>query len=312
MTRIHTDLSRVPISVAPSPATSGTSLGVTDANAALLPDVYPYWAVLVPTGANAIRANSEIVKVTGGSSAAGTTTLTIVRAQGIPVTTAQTVTTGFDIYDANSANVALIEDGWTPAREIPTYNAANKMNVASGAGLKYQIGTKFRWKQGAGYKYGVAVTVADTLVTIQVTTDFTVANSAITDFDYSNKANPLGWPGWFSTTTPTISTTYFDDGAGGQPTITESRINIEGRIVHIHLRGIGTKAGTNPYIVVPTYGIPDPLNTSQSVTPVGPCWIGDLYQGSFCRSTNPWIAIATIAVPDNTATAFSWSGTYEI
>jgi len=112
--RIHTDLSTVPISVAPSPATSGTSLGVTDANAAYLPDTYPYWAVLVPTGVAPTRANSEIVKVTAGSSSDGTTTLTIVRAQGVPVTTAQSVTTGFDIYDANSvdANINFFSSSW--------------------------------------------------------------------------------------------------------------------------------------------------------------------------------------------------------
>jgi len=107
MTRVHTDLSAVAISVAPSPATSGTSLGVTDANAAYLPDTYPYWAVLVPTGVAPTRANSEIVKVTAGSSSEGTTTLTIVRAQGIPATTAKSVTTSFDIYDANSAEAQL-------------------------------------------------------------------------------------------------------------------------------------------------------------------------------------------------------------
>jgi len=123
--RIHTDLSQVAISVAPSPATSGTTLGVTDANAAYLPDVYPYWATLVPTGLAPTRANSEIVKVTAGSSSAGTTTLTIVRAQGIPVTTAQTVTTSFDIYDANSADVSLVEDGWTSARGAWTYASAD-------------------------------------------------------------------------------------------------------------------------------------------------------------------------------------------
>ena len=114
MPRIHTDLSIVAISAAPSPATSGTSLGVTDANAAYLPDTYPYWAVLVPTGTAPTRTNSEIVKVTAGSSSAGTTTLTIVRAQGTPVTTAQTVTTGFDIYDANSAEAlkTSINNSW--------------------------------------------------------------------------------------------------------------------------------------------------------------------------------------------------------
>jgi len=108
MTRIHTDISRVPVSVAPNTATAGTSLGVTDANAAYLPDTYPFWAVLVPTGAAPTRANSEIVKVTSGSSGAGTTTYVIVRAQGVPATTAQSVTTSFDIYDANSSDTRLL------------------------------------------------------------------------------------------------------------------------------------------------------------------------------------------------------------
>lgn len=106
--RIHTDLSRVPISVAPNTATAGTSLGVTDANAAILPDIYPWWGVAVPTGESPTRVNSEILKVTAGSSAAGTTTYTIVRAQGVPVTTAQSITTDFDIYDANSSEGQLL------------------------------------------------------------------------------------------------------------------------------------------------------------------------------------------------------------
>jgi hypothetical protein len=109
MTRVHTDLSRVPISVAPSPATSGTSLGVTDANAAFLPNVYPWWGVCVPTGAAPTRANSEMVKVTDGSSSGGTTTYTIVREQGVPTTTAQTITTSFDIYDANASEAINIK-----------------------------------------------------------------------------------------------------------------------------------------------------------------------------------------------------------
>lgn len=107
MTRIHTDLSRVPVSVAPSPATSGTTFGITDANDAFMPDIYPHWGIFVPTGAVPTRANSELVKVTGSSSSAGTTTKTIVREQGLPVSTAQSVTTSFDFYDANSAEVAL-------------------------------------------------------------------------------------------------------------------------------------------------------------------------------------------------------------
>jgi len=100
---VHTDLSKVPVSAAPSPATSGTTVGVTDANAAFLPNVYPWWGLFVPTGARPTRSNAEVVLVTAGSSAAGTTTYTIQRAKGAPATTAQTVTTGFDLYEAIGA-----------------------------------------------------------------------------------------------------------------------------------------------------------------------------------------------------------------
>jgi len=106
----HTDLSIVPVSVAPSPATSGTSLGVTDANAALLPNVYPWWATVKPTGENPTRANSEIIKVTAGSSNAGTTTYTIERAKGLPVTTARTIIIGDDIYEAHTAQKQIDSD----------------------------------------------------------------------------------------------------------------------------------------------------------------------------------------------------------
>lgn len=385
MTRVHTDLSRVAISVAPSPATSGTSLGVTDANAAYLPDTYPFWAVLVPVNAAPTRANSEIVKVTAGSSSAGTTTYTIVRAQGTPVTTAKTVTTSFDIYDANSTEalgtvLSIVENetpggsinssntsftsaasmvsgslkvyqngvrlsgggvdftqgsgtaftmvtapttgdillidykvsagtystgstsfvydetpsgtinssnvtftiastpvsgslilyrdgqrliaggadytlsgttitfvtapttgstlkvdyqsavsaagnadtvdgihandlggtdaqlvadygGWKKAPGSWTYASASTITVTTGAASVYGKGDRIRWKQGGAYKYGVIVTVADTLLTIAVNTDYTVANSAITDIYFSHEANPLGYPHWFNWTT---------------------------------------------------------------------------------------------------------------
>lgn len=107
MSRLHTDLSIVQVSVAPDTATAGTTFGVTDANAALLPNVYPFWGVFKPTSVAPTRANAEIVKVTAGSSAAGTTTYTIVRAQGIPATTARSVEVGDDFYEAISTDGSL-------------------------------------------------------------------------------------------------------------------------------------------------------------------------------------------------------------
>ena len=110
MANKHTDLSIVPISVAPSPASSGTSLGVTDANAALLPSVYPWWATVKATGEAPTRANSEILKVTAGSSSGGTTTYTIVREQGIPVTDPRTIIIGDDLFEAHTAQQQIDSD----------------------------------------------------------------------------------------------------------------------------------------------------------------------------------------------------------
>lgn len=174
MSRIHTDLSRIPISVAPDPATSGTSLGVTDANAAILPDTYPYWAVLVPTGAAPTRSNSEIVKVTGGSSSGGTTTLTIVRAQGVPVTTAQTVTTSFDIYDANSVEAlpqVSSDVTETPSGTVNSSNTTFTLTTAPATGtLKlYQNGVRLKITDdytlsGSTITFVTAPTTGDTLL----------------------------------------------------------------------------------------------------------------------------------------------------
>ena len=231
MVRIHTDLSSVAVSVAPSPATSGTSLGVTDANAAYLPDVYPYWATVVPAGQTPTRANSEIVKVTGGSSSAGTTTLTIVRAQGIPVTTAQTVTTSFDIYDANSsealANANVLTVGGYPVNSTPTVNnipvldanldiwagawkalgactyegadaptytfsLASDMTAILGVGMRIKL-------TDSTVKYFIITAVGaysggKTIITVFGGTDYTLSGGAITSPFYSREKAPFGFP----------------------------------------------------------------------------------------------------------------------
>ena len=144
-------------------------------------------------------------------------------------------------------NLGLI-DGWIPASETWTYASASTITVPSGAASKYSIGDKIKWTQ-TGVRYGVIVAVADTLLTIQVTTDYVVSDAAISANYYSKQLNPLGYPHWFNTATPSFTVAYFDDGAGGQPSVTQSRINISGRTVYIHLHGTGSKAGTDKYIV---------------------------------------------------------------
>jgi len=203
MTRLHTDLSRVPVSVAPSPATSGTSLGVTDANAAYLPDTYPYWAVVVPTGAAPTRANAEIVKVTAGSSSGGTTTLTIVRAQGIPVTTAKTVTTSFDIYDANSseANIGL---NHLVINETPS-GTVNGSNAAFDTANAYVAGTIQVYRDGQLMKGGGADYTETDSNTITFTTAPATGSVLLVSYQktFTTSGNADTLDGYHANATPT-------------------------------------------------------------------------------------------------------------
>lgn len=134
MSNIHTDLSLIQVAVAPSPATSGTSLGVSDAHAALLPTIYPWWGTDKPAGLVPTRANSEIVQVTAGSSSGGVTTYTIVREQGIPVTTARTIIVGDDFYEAHTAQKQIdIETSiGTKIAKTTNITALNETGIADG------------------------------------------------------------------------------------------------------------------------------------------------------------------------------------
>lgn len=96
---------------------------------------------------------------------------------------------------------AFSEDGWQRANETWTYASASTITVPSGAASKYQKGDRLKFTQTT-VKYAVVVGVADTVLTIAVNTDYTVANAAITLNYYSHQLSPLGYPTWF-TFTPT-------------------------------------------------------------------------------------------------------------
>lgn len=144
----------------------------------------------------------------------------------VPVkATAAELDTGTD--DAKFATALAIagraeKDGWTPAREAWTYNAADKINVPAGAVSKYQKGDRIKFTQTT-VKYAVIVDVADTLLTIAINTDYVVANAAITLPYYSHEVNPLGYPGWFAYTS-TLT------GFSANPSGVITRFNILGNM----------------------------------------------------------------------------------
>lgn len=145
--------------------------------------------------------------------------------------------------DANAGSAT----GWTDASAYTWVYASASTFTIAGVDLTgtFTKGTRLKWTQTT-VKYGVVIDSSfstDTTVTIATNTDYTIANAAISANYYSYQINPQGYPGWFNVVAPTYS--GIDDGAGGQPTITENRMRVDGNMCKAHLRGVGTKAGSS-------------------------------------------------------------------
>jgi len=156
---------------------------------------------------------------------------------GTPVTNSITV--------GSVKTVLTPVDGWIPVTDTWTYASASTITVPTDGTTVYQKGIKIRLKQGGGYKYYVGTTVAATLITVLVNTDYTVANAAITDVSYSYIENPLGWPSAFNVTITTegLTTPSYNSQAG--------RIQVLGRMLKFDGRvDINSWAGQTGYIKI--------------------------------------------------------------
>lgn len=143
------------------------------------------------------------------------------------VATAAEVTTGTDntkMVTPLAAQALGGADGWKLATGTWTYASASTITVPSGAASIYQKGDRIKWTQTT-VKYGVIVAVADTLLTIAVNTDYTVANAAISANYFSHEANPLGYPGRF-TFTVTYTGYSVNPGITGMYSITNNMCTV--------------------------------------------------------------------------------------
>lgn len=99
--------------------------------------------------------------------------------------------------------------GWTPVLDTWVYASATTFTIAGvDRTNEYRKGGKIRWKQGGAYKYAYILSSAfstDTTVTITGGSDYTIANSAITDNYVSYEVSPLGFPVSFAYT-PVVTT----------------------------------------------------------------------------------------------------------
>ena len=204
---------------APSPAASGTSLVLNSGQGARFPDPSgdgEYNIVIKPFREIPTSANAEICRVTGRS----TDTLTITREQ--ESSSARTIIATDEVYLAMTkktvdelvtkddtqtlTNKTLTSplfqgsiDGWIFANESWAYASATTITVPSGAASKYQKGDKIKITQTT-VKYFYIIGVADTVLTVTGGSDYTVANTAITEEWYSKVASPIGFPNGFAFT----------------------------------------------------------------------------------------------------------------
>ncbi len=120
-----------------------------------------------------------------------------------------------------SKALPVSQNAWTPVFDTWTYASSSTITIPTDGTLTYHEGMKIRFKQGGSYKYYVVKTVAATLITVAVNSNYTVANSAITDISYSYADNPLDFPhhftfvstiGGFSTPPATITFSYSVSG----------------------------------------------------------------------------------------------------
>lgn len=94
--------------------------------------------------------------------------------------------------------------GWQETNDIWTYASASTITVPTDATTKYAVGDRVRLKQGGGFKYFYIIGVAATTLTVTGGSDYSVANSAITNVATSKLVNPLDFPGAFNWT-PTFT-----------------------------------------------------------------------------------------------------------
>lgn len=135
-------------------------------------------------------------------------------------------------------------DGWSSAEETWTYASATTFTIAGvDRTARYKKGTKIKLTQGTD-KYFVVYSSSfstNTTITIIPTTDYTLANAAITNPLYSYIEAPAGWPDWFN------FDPQFSVSGGTVPTFTDvsmSMWRVIGKRIEVELNHVNTSGGT--------------------------------------------------------------------
>lgn len=185
-----------------------------------------------------------------------------------------------------NANFAEITDGletgvmvgdgsgeWFAATGTWAYVSASSLTVPSADAAKMNAGTRLKLTQTT-VKYFNVASISGTTVTIDISTDYTLTNAAISLGYSSNAVSPPGFPSWFSFTPSWTS-------SGTQPALVNGTIS--GRYARIGktivmntqlILGSSSTAGTGTYrLSFPA--TPATPNVNQDLQPIGTAMVTD-------------------------------------
>jgi hypothetical protein len=145
-------------------------------------------------------------------------------------------------------SVLLNNGGWIEISDSWSYASASTITVPSGAAAKYQKWMRIRFKQGGGYKYYVVQSLSDTVLTVVVNTDYTVANSGISDIAYSFIDKPFGFPDEFN-----VSIAFTNLTVGSGTLVSKLKVSAQGLISHHWELDLAADSavGTDPNYALP-------------------------------------------------------------
>jgi hypothetical protein len=145
----------------------------------------------------------------------------------------------------------LKPNGWIPANETWTYNSSTSVKVTGDVRDKYAIGDKIKLYQNTGgdkYFYIRVISYSGsppetTTISFAATSDYSLADEAITSNFFSHSASPVGFPEWFNWTA-TFS------GWSSNPSDGIYRYRIDGKTVTVNIfqPNNGTSNSTGSFI----------------------------------------------------------------
>jgi hypothetical protein len=169
--------------------------------------------------------------------------------------------------------------GWWDVTETFTYASASTITVASGAASRFQIGDKLRLTNST-LKYFYIIGVADTVLTVTGGSDYTLANTTITNVSISRVSGPFGFPQYFNYSSNVIP----QAGSAGSITFAFARFQLNARLATVTFEVSYAQSGSSAAFV----DVVLPISPAFAQTP--PCGSINPDGGtmsSFCFTATP-------------------------